>query len=199
MDIELSPTAAQIVGTACNLLVSGGYNSFSYADIARHVQITKASIHHHFPSKANLVQTVVQLHREKSRNGLMALTAKFDDPLVELRAYTEHWSACILDRSPSFCICAMLAPEIPSIPSEVAQEVHGFFEDLTAWLAYVLERGAAKRQFELERTPSEEAKSFVAIVYGAMLGARAYADPGAFGAIVSPAIDRLKRKTSRAK
>ncbi|REM97679.1 TetR/AcrR family transcriptional regulator, partial [Mycobacterium tuberculosis] len=55
MKEPLSPKAVEIVGHARSLLESGGYNGFSYADIAARVNISKASIHHHFPSKAELV------------------------------------------------------------------------------------------------------------------------------------------------
>jgi AcrR family transcriptional regulator len=37
---------------------AGGYSGFSYADIAEVVGIRKASIHHHFPSKVDLVRTL---------------------------------------------------------------------------------------------------------------------------------------------
>lgn len=35
------------------------------------------------------------------------------------------------DDSASFCICAMLASELPTIPREVADEIRGRFLDLT--------------------------------------------------------------------
>ncbi|MEF9673014.1 TetR family transcriptional regulator [Pseudomonas sp. PCH446] len=53
MNTELSAKATEIADYAQSLLALGGYNSFSYADIAERVRITKASIHHHFPSKAS--------------------------------------------------------------------------------------------------------------------------------------------------
>lgn len=191
MNIELSPKAAEIASTARSLLAVGGYNGFSYADISEQVRIAKASVHHHFASKADLVEVVVKLHREESSKGLATLTEQVADPLGELKAYADYWSACILDGSTSFCICAMLAAELPAIPGNVAREVQGFFEDLTAWLAAVFKRGAAAGVFNLQGTPAEEARAFMATVYGAMLAARAYGDPRTFQAVVFPAIERL--------
>ena len=43
-------TAERIVHEARNLIMTRGYNGFSYADIAEAVGIRKASIHHHFPA-----------------------------------------------------------------------------------------------------------------------------------------------------
>jgi len=191
MTIELSPKAAEIVAHTRKLLVSGGYNSFSYADLAERVSITKASIHHHFPSKAVLVQRVVALYREDARKGLAGMVEKIDNPLAELNAYADYWSGCIRSGEHPFCICAMLATEMPTIPEEVAAEVRGHFSDLGAWLASVLKRGVAAGQLHLPGTPASSARAFMAVVHGAMLVARAVDDPKAFGAIVQPAIVKL--------
>jgi TetR/AcrR family transcriptional repressor of nem operon len=191
MDIELSPRATENAACARALLVSGGYNSFSYADISEAVQISKASIHHHFPSKVELVRTVLMLYREEARAGLAALAQRIPDPLGQLEAYTGYWAACMGDATSSFCICAMLAAELPTIPREVADEVSGHFLDLTVWLSSLLAKGAAEGVFFLGASPEGEAMTFVATVHGAMLSARAYGDPDAFAAIVQPLIRRL--------
>jgi len=191
MTTELSPKAAEIVEHTRSLLVAGGYNSFSYADLAERVSITKASIHHHFPSKAALVTTVVTLYRQEAKAGLGSLEAQFDDPLSELNAYADYWASCIRSGEHPFCICAMLATELPTIPEEVAVEVRGHFHDLNAWLTSVLKRGAARGQFHLLNSPAVSARAFMAVVHGAMLMARALDDPKSFATIVQPAILKL--------
>jgi TetR/AcrR family transcriptional repressor of nem operon len=67
----------------------------SAADVSARVNISKASIHHHFPSKADLVRTVVELYRAEAREGLALLDRQLDDPLQELNAYVDYWSSCI--------------------------------------------------------------------------------------------------------
>ena len=191
MDTELSPKAAEIVTCARSLLAAGGYNSFSYANISESVRISKASIHHHFPSKADLVQTVIARYREEARTGMAALERQISDPAAQLQAYTEYWAACIRDSSLPFCICAMLAAELPAIPSAVADEVRGHFSDLAAWLASVLAKGASQGAFSLQASPEAEAMAFMATVHGAMLSARAHGDPKVFVQIVQPLLRRL--------
>ena len=191
MNAELSPKAVEIAAHARSLLAAGGYNSFSYADISKRVQISKASIHHHFPSKAELVKVVVAQYREEARQGLAALERQLDDPLAALKAYVDYWSTCIRDGTSPFCICAMLAAELPTIPPEIADEVRGHFQDLSAWLASVLKKGKARGQFQLHGSAAVEARAFMATVHGAMLAARAFGDPQMFQAIVHPAIARL--------
>lgn len=191
MDTELSPRAAEIAEHAKTLLASGGYHGFSYADISDRVRIGKASIHHHFPSKADLVHTVVARHRAQARAGLAALDRQVGDPLARLNAYANYWAECIRNDTLPLCICAMLAAELPTIPAEVAHEVRGYFRDLEGWLAAVLEQGAAQGQMHLRDTPAIEAQVFMATVHGAMLSARALGDPDTFGSIAHGAIRRL--------
>lgn len=188
---EISPRAAEIATCARSLLAVRGYNGFSYADISAAVHISKASIHHHFPSKAELVRTVLQRHREQGRKGLAALEEQVTDPLVRLRAYTGYWEGCIRDGSSPFCIFAMLGSELAAIPDEVAIEVRGHFSDLVAWLTTTLKDGAEKGVFQLRTTPHAEAEALMATVHGGMLAARVHGDPEAFATIVHQGVGQL--------
>lgn len=191
MKDALSPKAQEILAHARSLLEAGGYNGFSYADVSARVNISKASIHHHFPSKADLVRTVVVLYRAEAREGLALLDRQLDDPLKALNAYVDYWSTCIADGTSSFCICAMLAAEAPMIPPEIAEEVRGHFEDLSGWLAVTLEKGVAQGQLRLHGPAADEAKAFMSAVHGAMLAARGLGDAAMFATLARLAIARV--------
>lgn len=188
---NLSTTADDILRSARTLLIKGGYNSFSYADISDVVGIRKASIHHHFPSKADLVRAVVAQYREEAKAGIDALERAVSDPLEQLRAYLGYWETCIADASHPFCVCALLASEVQVLPEEVTLEVRAHFRYLSGWLTSVLERGAAGARFRLTGTAEENAGLFMATVHGAMLSARAYGDSRAFGTITRPLLERI--------
>jgi len=187
----MSSTADQILDCAQTLLVDGGYNAFSYADIAAVVGIRKASIHHHFPAKADLVQALVARYRGQAAAGLAGITTSVTDPLDQLRTYVVYWSACIADARPSYCICVMLAGELPSLPEAVTAEVRAHFRSLTQWLATAMTRGVETGRLRLTDPVETEAQAFVAAVHGAMLSARAHGDPALFGRITAPLLQRL--------
>ena len=105
-----------ILTCARALIATGGYNGFSYADIADVVGIRKASIHHHFPAKADLVKTLVTRYREEVETGIGQLEQGIPDPLAQLQAYIGYWKTCIGDASAPFCVCALLASEMPTLP-----------------------------------------------------------------------------------
>ncbi|MBP0599807.1 TetR/AcrR family transcriptional regulator [Herbaspirillum sp. LeCh32-8] len=186
-----SNTAEKILQCAQTLIVAGSYNGFSYADIAKVIGIRNASIHHHFPSKAILVQTLVKQYREASQAGIAEMERKVADPVVQLRAYCGYWEACIGDPASSFCVCALLAAEMPMLPEEIALEVRAHFRALSAWLASVLERGGKQGSLRLEQAPQVEAETLMATVHGAMLAARAYGDTKMFSAIVGAVLARM--------
>ena len=191
---DLSPTADAILSHARSLITAGGYNGFSYADIASHVGIRKPSIHHHFPTKADLVQVLVQRYRQEAREGLAALERHVSDPQAQLKSYVAYWERCISDASAPICICAMLASELPLLPEGVAIEVKAHFRDLSAWLASVLERGLEQGIFSLNHTPKVEAEALMATTHGAMLSARAYGEVDIFGVVMRGALERFSAR-----
>lgn len=189
-----SSTAEDILRSARSLITLGGYNGFSYADISAEVGIRKASIHHHFPTKADLVAKLVSQYRKEAQTGMAALESRFPNSLDLLRAYTGYWESCFADSSDPFCVCALLAGQLPSIPEEVAVEVRAHFHTLSAWVTSILERGAAQGHFRLESPAAVEAEMFIATVHGAMVSARAYGDGKIFRTIVQPTFARLAAK-----
>lgn len=187
-----SNTAEQILDCAHALLVEVGYSGFSYADIAQQVAISKPSIHHHFPTKAILVLKVVQRYRENIRVAMEAGARAVTDPVQQLSGYAGYWATCIESGSMPFCVCAMLASERRTLPDDVSAEVTGHFRMLAAWLEDILARGQASGQFVLQQPAALEAQSFMALVHGGMLSARALADGGIFAAIAQAGVARLK-------
>lgn len=184
-------TSEKILDVAQALVVAGGYNGFSYADISQAIGIRKASIHHHFPTKAHLLSVLLQRYAKQMEDSLNAVSANIPSPVDRLQAYFDHWHACIIETSEPFCVCAMLASEIELLPDEVALHVRRHFENLSLWLASTLTAGAEQGQFRLSGTAEEEAQILMASVHGAMLSARALGRPEIFAAIVGSQLGRL--------
>lgn len=191
---KASTTSDDILACTRKLIVAGGYNGFSYADISATVGIRKPSIHHHFPSKVDLVQTLVARYTEAAQQGIEALEGSVSDPLELLRAYIGYWASCIEDDSAPFCICALLAGEMPILPEPVALEVRAYFRFLSRWLVSVFERAAQAGKVKLHRPAALEAEVFMATVHGAMLSARATGNVQVFAAILNSHLAQLAAK-----
>jgi TetR/AcrR family transcriptional repressor of nem operon len=191
MNELLSTQAGRIVDCAQELIAVGGYNGFSYADISERVGITKASIHHYFPKKSDLVRVLVQRYRGVAAAGLATLAEQVPSPFARLNAYATWWATCIGDGSVPICICAMLAAELPALPTDVAVEVRLYFVELAAWLEAAIAAGRDDRSLASELDPAIEAQAFMATVHGAMLSARVSGDPRLFERSVRAALARM--------
>lgn len=185
-------TADKLVDEAARLIVDRGYNGFSYADLSDRFGIRKASIHHHFPSKVDLVVAVVERGRAGIQGQIAALDASAAPAMDQLLAYTGYWERCILDQTSPFCLAGVLAAELPGLPAEIGVAVRGHFRDLAAWIERILALGVEQGSMRLEETPAVEAELFVAAVYGGMLAARAFDDPTRFGVIVEAFLRRIR-------
>jgi len=186
-------TAQQIVDEARRLIMVRGYNGFSYADIAATIGIRKASIHHHFAAKSDLATAVVEESRAAIRAQSERLAEAELDASAQLRAYATYWERCIADGSAPFCVAAMLAAELPSLPDELARTVRAHFTELTDWLTRLLALGVQQGSVALIRSPAEEAEAFMSAIYGAMLSARAFGEPERFGVIAETLLSRIVR------
>jgi TetR/AcrR family transcriptional repressor of nem operon len=186
-------TNEQIIDEARRLIMTRGYNGFSYADIAEAVGIRKASIHHHFATKGDLARAVVD-HSRAIIHAQVGLLAEIEpDASEQLRGYAGYWERCISDNSAPFCVAAMLAAELPSLPVDLSVAVRGHFAELTAWLERLLVLGARQGSIVLVRSPAEEADAFMSAIYGAMLSARAFGEPGRFTTITETLLSRIVR------
>jgi TetR/AcrR family transcriptional repressor of nem operon len=186
-------TAERIVGEGRRLIMTRGYNGFSYADIAEAVGIRKASIHHHFAGKNDLAMAVVDQSRAIIQSQVAQLAAVEPEAVEQLRAYAGYWERCIADDSAPFCVAAMLAAELPSLPDDVAASVRAHFVELTEWLTHILVIGVRQGSVSLVRSPEQEADAFMSAIYGAMLSARAFGDPARFVDITETLLSRIVR------
>lgn len=172
-----SDTSTRILDTAERLMQVRGYNGFSYADIATALRLTKASLHYHFPSKAELGQRLMARY---TTNFLAALTA-IDETCPSARGKLERYVSIYSDvlANNRMCLCGMLAAEYATLPRTVKYEVTKFFDTNEAWLARVLDEGR-REGLKLSGSPIDAARVFIATLEGAMMLARSYGNAERF-------------------
>jgi TetR/AcrR family transcriptional regulator, transcriptional repressor for nem operon len=185
-------TATRIRESAHDLIAARGYFGFSYADIAEVVGIRKASIHHHFPSKVDLVVATLKEYRAKLVEAAGGLDNNVADPMQRLKLYVHHWEECVQSNNRPICIAALLSAELPTLPKEIQTEVQLHFKYLVRWVRSTLKEGISRGNIHLQQGVEVEAQSFVALVHGAMISARAFGSPDIFSSITKGALDRLR-------
>jgi TetR/AcrR family transcriptional repressor of nem operon len=170
-------TRDKILAAARQLISRRGYSNFSYADVSNAVTVHKASIHHHFPTKASLALAVTRYSQEIFEADMAAIALEKPDPAAQLQAYLDYWEHNLIHDPEAFCSGAMLGAEMPFLEADVAQAVGDYFATIEAWLENLLSAGAAAGRFCLAEPARDEAAALMSLIYGAVLVARATRNP----------------------
>src|SRR5437763_1694997 len=109
-----SDTPQRILDVAERLVRERGFNAFSYADVASALGVTKASLHYHFPGKAELGQTLITRYRERFAAALRQIDQKLPDAHAKLEAYAGLYGEVLEGKR--MCMCGVLAGEYATLP-----------------------------------------------------------------------------------
>jgi TetR/AcrR family transcriptional regulator, transcriptional repressor for nem operon len=183
--------AGRILDVAELLAQTRGYNGFSYADIALRLGVTKASLHYHFPSKAELGRALIARYHAAFEQALQAIDRKSADAAEKLRRYVGLYDGVL--RNDRMCLCGMLAAEYATLQPAMQIALTSFFDLNERWLTAVLESGCGAGSFILQEPPAERARVLLGALEGAMLVARSYGDPHRFRAAADHILGDLCR------
>jgi TetR/AcrR family transcriptional repressor of nem operon len=175
-----SAAARAILDAAERLAQTCGYNGFSYADVAAQLGVTKASLHYHFPSKAQLGRALIERYHAGFAQALEAIDREVGEPCGKLERYVALYDAVM--RNDRMCLCGMLAAEYATLPEAMQLQLQLFFDANERWLTGVLEEGCRVGQFAFKERAKERARVLLGALEGAMLVARSYGDPRRFRA-----------------
>src|SRR5260221_404866 len=173
-------TGAMMLDAAERLVQTRGYNGFSYADIAAELGVTKASLHYHYSSKADLGRVLIERYHTAFMAALATIDAELTAPCARLERYAALYEGVI--RNDRMCLCGMLAAEHRTLPTAMQSRLQQFFDANELWLTGVLEQGLRLGAFAFRERPRERARVVLGALEGAMLVARSYEDPRRFRA-----------------
>jgi TetR/AcrR family transcriptional regulator, transcriptional repressor for nem operon len=186
MVFDMPDTRTALLTEATRLVRRRGYAAFSYADLSAAVGVTKASIHHHFPTKADLGEELVVRYTAAFRTELHAIGASDPAAAVQLRRYAALYRAGLDADQP--CLCGVLAAEVEVIAPGIRQAVSAFFEANIAWLTEVVMAGQRTGGIRAELDAALAADGLLAAMQGGMLLARGMRDVSAFDRAARSAI-----------
>ncbi len=165
-------TRSRIVDVGERLIQIRGFNGFSYADVAGELSITKASLHYHFPSKADLGEAIITRYAQRFAQALDAIDANLSNAPAKLAAYANLYAEVL--REERMCLCGMLAAEYETVPGPIRRAVIDFLDHNEAWLVTILEQGHREGTLSFQDSAACTARSIVSGLEGALLVARPY-------------------------
>ena len=188
-------TATRILDVGERLLQTRGYNGFSYADIAREIGITTASLHYHFASKAALGEALVGRYADRFFQALLEIESSGAAPLAELEAYIAVYRSVL--EADRMCLCGTLAVEHETLPQAMRDALARFFEANEVWLTATLTRGREDGTISFSGPPLDTARLVLSSLEGAMLVARAGTDMSRFESTARSLLNRISETGSQ--
>ena len=141
-------TRSQLLHEAEVLIRTRGYAAFSYADLSGRLGISKASVHHHFPSKEALMTVLLAEYIVRFKAALAGILAQYAAAGDRLRAY----GRLFLDgfEKGLLPLCGALSAERAALPEALHGEISDFFQIHLDWLAIVIADGVARGELRAQ-------------------------------------------------
>ena len=186
----MSDTKSALLHSAEHAARSKGFDGFSYADLAADVGIRKASIHHHFPTKADLSLAVMQRYHDRFEAVCADIDATHSSGAARLRAMMDQYLAA-LGGGDTLCLCVVFSISADRLRGDVITAIAAFRAMMVSRLTAAFARGRDDGSITQVSAPTDEAAATLALLEGAQLAARAQRDPAQFNAAMRPLLARL--------
>jgi TetR/AcrR family transcriptional repressor of nem operon len=168
-------TAERALDVAEQLVQVRGFNGVSYADVAAELGVTKAALHYHFATKADLGEALVNRYTTRFEAALGLIDVGDLDAPSKISAYAGIYLDVL--RQQRMCLCGMLAAEYQTLPPPMQQAIVRFFDINETWLERVLDEGQHTGTLRHRGSARSAAQVVISTLEGAMLVARLHDDP----------------------
>jgi TetR/AcrR family transcriptional repressor of nem operon len=165
-------TKTALLNSAEQAARTRGFDGFSYADLARDVGIRKASIHHHFSTKAALSVALIQRYSADFQASCAGIDVAHATGAARLDALIDLYRQS-LQGGKSVCLCVAFSTSRESLPTDVIKEISCFRLMMIAWIEEVFRTGQNDGSIAAVVDPRPEAAATLSLLEGAQLAARA--------------------------
>ncbi len=168
-----SDTRTRILDVAQELVQRLGVNAMSYQHISNAVGIRKASIHHHFPTKEDLITALLNRYNANFLGLVDDIVTAPIDGKTKLLRYVGLFEATLSDSSgEKACLCGMIGAELATLGCPSVELVRWFYQENERRLTQILVQGREERIFRFKGDAGQVAKMTFALLEGGVLIAR---------------------------
>ncbi len=164
-------TKVALLDSAERIVRRTGFDGFSYADLAEAVGIRKASIHHHFPTKATLSVAMMQRYHAGLEQACHQIDQRHSTGSDRLIALIDLYRAA-LNGGASVCLCVALTAGRESLSGEALAEIRKFRAMMVGWIVSVFEWARSDGTLRGIAEEALEAAAVLSLLEGAQLAAR---------------------------
>lgn len=159
----------EVMDLACQAIQRSGVSAFSFGTIARELGVAAPTLHHHFRTKAQLIEAVTERYRADFVHRRDTIDA--ETPTGRLAAFASMFAEPASEDL--VCLCAAVAGAGRDAPVAAQVVIADFFDEQLDWVRHTADEAITAGEFGASVDSSSFAEGFVAALEGALLLARA--------------------------
>lgn len=185
-------TRTAILDATEKLIKRFGSSGISYQHISEAVAIRKPSVHHHFPTKNDLLIAVIQRECDQFFTGLDQIVGSHKSAGEKLKAYIKLFEKTFSDgRGSHICLFGMMGAELAQLDESVATRIRGFVRDNVKSLEAILEEGRSDGSISFRGGNKASANLIFSSLEGAMVVVRAQGKKSASYQAIARQLEQL--------
>lgn len=155
-----------ILNAALEVFITKGYQAATVGDIAQQAQLSVGAIYRYFPTKADLMLTLVRERLGRAPELFARLTERVDDPWERLVRCVELFTTALRVRHPGTGRLLLVTMAEAVQHGEIRQALHDRFAGLVGYVAGVIAEGVARGRFRQDVDPQRVAALLLAMADG---------------------------------
>lgn len=164
----MSVTREKILELAEELILTKGYNGFSYQDISTVMGIKNAAVHYYFPSKENLGTSILKTNIQRFEEMVENMQNRNFDEHQQVESFMKIYLKS--NRENKICLIGSLGTDINTLSEPMRAELQKMVGRIVNWLEAALETGRSKGLFSFQPSARDQALHILsALVAGLQL------------------------------
>lgn len=150
----------------------------SFQDLSDTVGIRKASVHHHFASKSEMVDALLVRYLQQFNKMLDSILAASVTGKTKLKRYCNLFVETLQSgANDKGCLCGMLMAELLSLDATAQEKVRTFLHSNASAVEAILSEGAEDGTLQSQSSTKVTARLVLATLEGGLLVARCEGGP----------------------
>ena len=166
----MSVTREKILELGEELILTKGYNGFSYYDISTAMGIKNAAVHYYFPSKENLGTSILKTNIQRFDEMVENMNNREFDEKHQLESFMKIYVKS--NRDNRICLIGSLGTDINTLNDPMREELQNLVERIVSWLAEILESGKQKGLFQFQISARNQAMQILSSLVAGLQLAR---------------------------
>ncbi|NBC12094.1 MAG: TetR family transcriptional regulator [Gammaproteobacteria bacterium] len=161
----MSDKRAEILETAVRATKRDGLRKVSFRQLADQVGVKSSSVHYHFPTKADLAESMVRDYTDAFAARLEDIAACESTLPGKIDALVQVFADVLA--ADDLCLCGMMAAELSTLDARTGHALRQFFRVTEDWLTEQIDMH--RQDLRIDLSAKDLGKVILAALEGAIL------------------------------